>query len=120
MQNRDYQYFTPMVARMAYEQIAANHLAEHGADAAIPAKLVPQNHIRFASILKCAGITTDLLEKAGVITVKREELHDCGMTGYSRTDEYYTVDMLKLNQLASEAMPAPQAPPARPRVAWKP
>jgi hypothetical protein len=109
-----------MVARIAYDQIVANHMDEHGAETAIPAKLLPDNHIRFASVLRSAGVEIALLEKAGVITVKREEVHNCGMTNYSRTDEYYTVDMLKLNQLASEAMPAPQAPPARPRVAWKP
>ena len=103
-----FHYLTPAVAKIAYEQIIAHMQEERGANAKIPTKLAPKNHVRFAGILKSAGIEIEMLEKAGVVKVHREEQHNCGMTGYSRTDERYTVDMTKLYEIASQSLPAPQ------------
>lgn len=108
-----YTYLTPSVARIAYEQIVANLQSERGANAKIPTTLSPQNDVRFAAVLREAGIQIELLEKAGIISVKREEVHNCGMTNYSRTDERYTVDMEKLFELANQPLTKPQIRPER-------
>lgn len=105
----EYQYLTPAVARIAYEQVVAWWQAEDGKDeqGGIPDRIAPNNEIRFKSMLTQAGIDIRLLEKAGILQVERETVHNCGMTNYSRDEEHYVLDVLALYAFATREVPAP-------------
>lgn len=119
-----YSYMTPSVARMAYEQITAWYVAkcekeaaEHGGTAdtgTIPETITAQHWDFLGSRLQSAGIDPELLEKAGLATIERETVHNCGMTNYSRDEYTYTVNMRGLYELALQPLQPPgPAPTAR-------
>lgn len=109
-----YSYLTPSVARMAYEQIVAWYLKKKlkdGADCSIPETISADHWEHMASTLKSAGINPELLEQAGLATIERETVHNCGMTNYSRDEYTYTVNMRDLYEFAQQPLQPPGASP---------
>lgn len=104
----DYEFFTPAVARIAYEQITAWQLQELKLSS-VPDEFSPGNEQRFAYILAKAGIRVKLLEDAGICTVERRAADLHGSNWGDPWYDVYVVNMRKLYEYAQQSMPAPDS-----------
>lgn len=110
-----YAYFTPAIARIAVEQIEAWYTRENDK------KKIPEviktgvmDAPPLEYILKRANIDIGDLVKAGLASMAKETQYDCGMTGYTREDRHYEINMSKLRAYADGVQTSPRPP--RPRI----
>ncbi len=105
MSVRNFQFLTPSVARIAYEQIVAWHIFRRNSSV-IDDVIVAKPWEFLDSTLKGAGVDPELLQKAGFCTINHETIDNCGSTNYSRDEYTYTVDMRKLYEFAQTPLHA--------------